>query len=266
MNRNPLLLVVSISFFMKLRIFLKAIKMLKNWQLYPRIYFHRTNEKYAIFETKTGVKIKLRVDSSDFMAFTNVWLAEDYYRPKFEIKPDDTIIDIGSHIGLFALYVARFCTRGTIFCFEPVKENYDLLQENLKLNNIKNVVAFNLAVSGTSSFVSLFLNDDKSAHSIHTTSPNEIKVESKSLKDIIDENRIKICNFVKIDCEGAEYEILGKLPQGYFSRIEKMAIEYHLADTKPELLSELLRKLETTFDVAKKEFNNSMGMLYALKK
>lgn len=266
MNRNLVLLVMSSSLFLKLRIFLRAIKILKNWQLYPRMYFHRINDNYAIFETKTGVKIKLRVDSSDFMAFTNVWLVEDYYRPKFEIKSDDTIIDIGSHIGLFALYASQFCTRGTIFCFEPVKENYDLLQENLKLNNIKNVIAFNLAVSGVSSFVSLFLNDDKSAHSIHTTSPNEIKVESRSLKDIIDENEIKICNFVKIDCEGAEYEILGRLPQNYFSKIEKMVIEYHLADYKPELLSDLLGKLMTSFDVTKKEFYDGMGILFALKK
>lgn len=251
---------------MKLWIFLRAIKILKNWQLYPMIYFHRINDEHAIFETKTGVKIKFRTDSSDFMAFTNVWLAKDYSRPRFEIKPNDIIIDIGSHIGLFALYAAQFCTNGTIFCFEPVKENYDLLQENIKLNNIKNIVAFNLAVSGESSHITLFLSEDKSAHSIHTTSPNEIKVESKSLRDIIDEGKIKMCDFIKIDCEGSEYEILDKLPPDYLAKIKKMVIEYHLSDIKPDLLRDLVKKLESSFDITKKELHDGMGMLYVLKK
>ena len=48
--------------------------------------------------------------------------------------------------------------------------------------------------------------------------------------------------------------------------LEKMVIEYHLADYKPELLSDLLGKLMTSFDVTKKEFYDGMGILFALKK
>src|SRR3989338_6731952 len=130
----------------KINIFLKSIKVFKNWYLYPIVYFKLTNQKHVIFETKSGLKIKLRVNSTDLMALTHVWLIQEYSNPDFNIDNTDVIIDVGAHIGLFTLYVSQFCKNGKIFCFEPVKDNFDLLLSNIELNKIKNVVLFNLAV------------------------------------------------------------------------------------------------------------------------
>ena len=65
------------------------------------------------------------------MALTNVWLIQDYSSKDFSIKNDDIVIDVGAHIGLFALFASQYCKSGKIYCFEPVKENYDLLLETL---------------------------------------------------------------------------------------------------------------------------------------
>ena len=43
------------------------------------------------------------------------------------IDENDVVVDVGAHIGLFALYASQFCNNGKIYSFEPVKENYDLL-------------------------------------------------------------------------------------------------------------------------------------------
>ena len=84
--------------------------------------------------------MKLRTNSTDLMAFTSVWLDEEYSKPKFEIETDDVVLDIGAHIGLFTLFASQFCTNGKIYCFEPIKENFELLQENIKMNNLENVI------------------------------------------------------------------------------------------------------------------------------
>ena len=83
---------------------------------------------------------------------------------------------------------------------------------------------------------------------------------------IFDDNIIKKCNLLKLDCEGAEYEIIDKLPSTYFKMIEKIIIEYHMADSHPELLKKLKERLELeNFKLETKELFTDIGFLYAIK-
>jgi len=201
------------------------------------------------------------------MALTNVWLIEEYNKLNFEINPNDIVIDVGAHIGLFTLYASQFCSKGTIYSFEPVKENYKLLLENVKLNNLEQVNIFNLAVSNSNETVKLYINDDESGHSMFSQSSQSIMIDSISLQRIFDDNQIEHCNFLKLDCEGAEYEIIKNLPLTYLEKIDKMIIEYHMTDSHPELLSELKEILTNhNFKINTKSSFLGMGFLYAKKK
>ena len=120
-----------VSIIFKLKILFKSIKIIKNWYLYPLCYFGLVRSVYICLKTK-NLKINLRTHSTDLMAFTNVWLIEEYSKSGFEIKNNDLVIDIGSHIGLFTLFSSQFCKNGKILCYEPVKENYDLLSCNIR--------------------------------------------------------------------------------------------------------------------------------------
>ena len=200
------------------------------------------------------------------MALTNVWLIEEYNKLNFEINPNDIVIDVGAHIGLFTLYASQFCSKGTIYSFEPVKENYKLLLENVKLNNLEQVNIFNLAVSNSNETVKLYINDDESGHSMFSQSSQSIMIDSISLQRIFDDNQIEHCNFLKLDCEGAEYEIIKNLPLTYLEKIDKMIIEYHMTDSHPELLSELKEILTNhNFKINTKSSFLGMGFLYAKK-
>ena len=207
--------------------------------------------------------MKIRTGTTDLMALTNVWLIQEYLDDEFNIENNDVVLDIGGHIGLFALFASQFCKKGKIFCFEPIKENYDLLLENIELNAIKNIIPFNLAVYDDSKKVKMYLNEDDAGHSIILPSSKSIQTDSISLKKIFDDNKIDLCNFAKIDCEGSEYSIIDALPPEYLKRINKMAIEYHFADSKPELANNLISKIENAgFHVKKKPHYNDMGFLY----
>ena len=240
--------------------------MIKNWHMYPIVYFGLTKQKYVILVTKNGLKIKLRTCSTDLIAFTHVWIIKEYSRLGFEINENDVIIEIGAHIGLFSLFAWQYCKNGKIYCFEPVKENYDMLLSNLELNGIKNIMPINSAVSNEESTVTIFLNQDEAGHSMYSPTSRQLQVRSTSLKKIFDDNKIEKCDFIKMDCEGAEYEIINSLPPDYFQKIKKIAIEYHFADTKPESLKNLIKKLESlSYKISTKSLFKDIGFLYALK-
>ena len=254
------------DFFSKVRILVRSWKILKNWYLYPLVYFKLTKKDYVIFETRSGLKIKIRVNSTDLMALTHVWMIQEYSDDNFSINNDDVIIDVGAHIGLFALFASQFCKNGKIFCYEPIKENYKILIENIEMNQIQNIFPNNLAVTKETSRVKIFLNDDQSGHSMFIQNKNFVEVDSKSLSDIFIDNGIKECDFLKLDCEGAEYEIIESLPSDLFTKINKTAIEYHMVDTKPELLEQLINKFKQfSFSVHTRSLFADIGFLFAKK-
>ena len=252
------------NLFAKMNLLLSSRKIFKNWYLYPIVYFKLTKNKHVIFETKAGQKIKIRVNSTDLMALTHVWLIQEYHNDGFNIETNDIIIDVGAHIGLFALYASQFCKNGKIICYEPIKENYDLLLENIKQNKISNIIPYNSAVSSKSSTVKIYLNEDESGHSMFLENKNFVTVNSISLSDIFKENNIATCDFLKLDCEGAEYEIIDSLREDFFQKIKKTIIEYHRADTNPELLENLTQQLEShNFRIKIKKLFSDIGFLFA---
>ncbi len=244
----------------------KAKLIFENWIIYPLSYYNFIRDDFIIFKTRSKKIIKLRKQSTDLMALTHVWLIEEYKKENFEIQPHDIIIDVGAHIGLFTIYASQFCTKGKIYSFEPVVENYELLLENIKLNNLNYVTSFNQAVSNSNEPIKLFLNNDESGHSIFSQSSKTVIADSISLQRFFDENKIKHCNFLKLDCEGAEYEIIKNLPLEYFQKIDKLIIEYHMADSHPELLIELKEILsQQNFEIETKQLFSDIGFLYAKK-
>jgi len=256
---------MPLSIFSKIQAFLESRKIFKNWYIYPKLYYKLTKNKSAIFET-TDLKIKIRVNSTDLMALTNVWMLGEYKIENFQISKNDTVIDIGAHIGLFSLLVYQRSGCDKIFSYEPIRDNFDLLISNLELNHITSIHPFNLAVSKKSTKLNLFLNDDQSAHSIFSNNSTAVTVESTSLQKIFDDNDILSCKLLKLDCEGAEYDIIDSLPIEYFNKIENIVIEYHLADSKPELGKNLITKIQNAgFKIETREHHNDMGFLIATK-
>jgi FkbM family methyltransferase len=250
----------------KFQLLKKAKLVFQNWIIFPLSYYNFIQSDFIIFKTRTKKIIKLRRDSTDLMALTHVWLIEEYKRSNFEINSHDVVIDVGAHIGLFTLYASQFCNEGTIYSFEPVKENYKLLLENIKLNNLNLVRSFNLAVSNSNVPIKLYLDNDESGHSMFSQSSDSIMTNSISLQKVFDDNQIKRCNFLKLDCEGAEYEIIKNLPSEYFEKIDKIVIEYHMANSQPELLDELKEILvNQKFHIETKPLFPDIGFLYAKK-
>ena len=180
-----------------------------------------------------GLKVRVRRQTRDPQFARHVIVEKEYNPPGYEIAPTDTVIDVGGQIGSFAIHAARCAVRGRVLSFEPMTENYRLVCENIRLNGFDNVLAMHRAVLESSGTASLHIASGPrtGSHSVvlsgvgkHTET-----VSTVSLKDIFDENGIETCEFLKLDCEGAEYAILFTLPKSYLDRIDKIAMEFHVS-------------------------------------
>lgn len=178
-----------------------------------------------------GFKLRVRRLTCDELFVQNIIINHEYTPPGFDIHESDTVIDIGGNIGTFAFLASRQAPKGRVYTFEPNSENYDLLLQNISLNQGTNICATKAAVSDSRGSLKLFCAGEGGYHSVVKGILRGVEkyelVNSISLKDIFDEHEIKRCDFLKLDCEGAEYKILYSLPREYYSRIEKIALEYH---------------------------------------
>lgn len=180
---------------------------------------------------RMGLKVRVRRQTCDEAFVQNVIVNSEYTIPGFQIHEHDTVIDVGANIGTFSLVAARAARRGRVFAFEPNPDNYGLLLGNIRRNRMRNIVPTPAAVGGVSGQAKLYCSSQGGFHSLLEDRIEDAQryevVASVSLKEIFDAHEIERCDFLKLDCEGAEYEILYGLPDAYFSRIRRIAMEYH---------------------------------------
>ena len=69
--------------------------------------------------------MNFRARTLDRTVLKDVWTKSAYNKEGFEIRQDDTILDIGGHIGAFTVFAATKSTKGKVYTFEPFKDNYE---------------------------------------------------------------------------------------------------------------------------------------------
>jgi|TARA_Y100000310_G_C20684831_1_gene818289 FkbM family methyltransferase len=192
-------------------------------------YFGKWGKNDIIYRIEKKAKFRLRVNTSDKLTVFEVWKSKEYIDSEFGIKKGDIVVDIGANIGAFSVYAAKKASNGHVFAYEPDKENYSMVLKNKSLNNIDNLFLFNLAISAKKGTIDLCTSRlNKGAHSIYEAdSKKKIKVETITLKDILTANKIKRVNYLKIDVEGTEYNILLNTPPEVIKKVDKIVLEYH---------------------------------------
>lgn len=136
------------------------------------------------------------------------WKREGPYEfNKCTLRKGDFIIDAGSNVGIFSIVASgKIGKSGKIFGFEPVLKTYDIYNENLELNNIKNCKAYNLALGDKDKNVDIFIKEESRSSSI-INDKNLLRKETikqVSLDSFILENNLNKIDFIKADIEGAE--------------------------------------------------------------
>ena len=130
----------------------------------------------------------------------------NYLKP----KKGEVFIDVGAHIGKYALQVAKIVgENGLVIAIEASPINYNVLLKNCRLNNIRNVIALNIAAWKSNGELKLFIGDVGGHHSVKFNSGiGFVKVSAKALDNVLKELHVNRVDWIKIDVKGAEYEAL----------------------------------------------------------
>lgn len=155
------------------------------------------------------------------------------------LKADDVFFDIGANIGLFTVLAAEKCSNGRVVAFEPTKDTYALLDENVQLNNSpKNIQLINAAASDTNGTQDIFvLTDGRDAWNSMAVKPEEghyrvDQIATVNVDELVDTKQIPVPTVIKIDVEGWELHVLRGLQKTIAAHKPTMLIEFTAENLK----------------------------------
>jgi len=157
-------------------------------------------------------------------------------------KNPKVVVDIGAHIGGTSILAASM--GAGVHAYEPEAYNFEILCNNVKLNGLDDKIrCYNIAV-GKPGMAELF---------VHQKNSGATTLFKNGLKNCLDENKqiVKIisihdvfasinhCDLLKMDCEGAETDIIRDLDEELINKIDNISVEFHNRDVFKELYSKL---------------------------
>ena len=244
-----------------------AARKLRNW---PRFMY-----SYALglvpsrpYVFRNGARLQIG-RGLDHAPIVEVFLREEYGA----IPDGAAILDVGANIGAFSIYAARTARNVRICAYEPMPDFYSQLVRNVAINGLDGTVrCFNSAVAGDARSRKLFLNTEKFWFPTLVEpdgATGSVVVPCTTLASIVDDNGLERVDMLKLDCEGAEYEILYNTSDACFARIREIRMEYHNLPGEGRNVTALMAFLrEKQYDIAQVDadaVSRSNGNLWARK-
>ena len=249
----------------------------------------RKLEKYGIvflpdnkIKTREGLIFRIQgdvYDGTDIPVIREVFCGQDYVF-KNNINQKTIVIDMGMNVGIASLYFASRENVTNVYSFEPFTPTYTRALENMKLNPdfAKKIRPFNFGLgkenktleipycseySGDmSTTIDRLEHEEKYHDKTHVQEKVEIKKTSEVLSPIFD-SLTNECVVLKIDTEGAEFEILESLDcESLLEKVDFIMMEFHFRSPQP--IEDILTK-NGFIVIYRNLYNESaqVGLMYA---
>jgi len=207
-----------------------------------------------------GAYVRRQLPSGGVVRFRdgmNAWLSDNPHdgitlmvifckREYGMINPGSLVIDIGANIGMFSLYAVRSGAE-RLLAFEPNPSSHTILVKNLSQPSVKTAVSlYQLAVSGAAG-ETVYMPADSSPYNKTINAPTDssasVAVETTSLDKIVEQCEGRRIDFLKMDCEGAEWEILTQCSEDALSQVDRIRMEFHprAGRSKSEIIDRLVK-------------------------
>jgi FkbM family methyltransferase len=151
------------------------------------------------------------------------------------VKEGNVFYDVGANVGFFSLLAARLIgPKGRVISFEPLPDNLVNLHENVKRNQFLNVQVLPLALGATNEEQIFQVSERPTWGKLKSAGPDapdkylsDIKVLVRRLDDLVTDGVIEPPDFVKIDVEGAEVEVVEGAKETLIRYRPTLIIELH---------------------------------------
>jgi FkbM family methyltransferase len=197
----------------------------KNFRYY--LYDYLRSDSYSNVEDN-NFKIKLFTPSSVSKSRAEKFFSKEpgtiEWINNFNLPDNEKIIfwDIGSNIGTFSIYAAKKHSNIEVYSFEPSTSNLGLLSKNISLNDLNKKININPLPLSNESNKFLLMNEklfveggaqntfgeDYDFEGKKFTTSNSYNILGTSIDNLIDNNILKVPNYIKIDVDGIEHLIL----------------------------------------------------------
>lgn len=153
---------------------------------------------------------KLIIGAGETGATGNIYVGFAEYRDMLfllhALRPEDTFVDIGANIGAYTILASKVI-RAKSICFEPIKNAFNRLEDQVKINRIDDLVRMENKGVGERNEALFFTNNNDTVNKVSLAGDvaNTTEIEVIALDDVLKKDEKY---FVKIDVEGFEYKVL----------------------------------------------------------
>ena len=191
-----------------------------------------------IFTLGRGVTKKINGIAVKFPANYFRYFPDDYEKENFSlidtvVNKGDIVIDIGAHIGLMAVVLGkRIGENGKIYSFEPTPYSFTVLKKTIRLNKLEKIITpINQAVAATSGSIEFNANKENVSNSIvsydYNSGHQKMTVTTISVDEFVKQQQLSRLNFIKIDAEGVELDVLKGAKETLLQFDLKMILALH---------------------------------------
>jgi FkbM family methyltransferase len=150
---------------------------------------------------------------------------ENEVKKIFKPLPNQVVIDIGAHIGIYTLLASKMVgEKGKVISIEPDEKSLKILYNNININNFKNIIVIPNALSEINEEKNFYKGIMPSGSSFIPSINRKLykirdieKVKTITLDYLIDALKINCVNWIKIDAENMDFNII----EGSVSTLKK---------------------------------------------
>ncbi|MEI8342690.1 MAG: FkbM family methyltransferase [Verrucomicrobiota bacterium] len=240
---------------------------MKNWPtvIVEQYFTHPSGVRQLCF--RDGLKAAYRPETQDWETVKEVMLDGVYAVSLDHLKNQPghlPVLDLGANIGLFSLRAAQ-CKPGLeVHAYEPAPQNIALMESNQRVNPelAKRIHIHSEAVGGFTRTARFFFDEKiPQASSLFSTGNQGQEVTVRAFAEIVTGIPVS-WGLVKIDVEGAEYEIFKHTPPAIWEKVLTISIEIH-ADPEGRMQKrDLLKQIESLGYTAVKEFSGHSSYFF----
>lgn len=151
------------------------------------------------------------------------------YDLPFRLPLQPVIVDVGSNTGLFILRMKQLYPDARIFGFEPLPANYSQLRTNIKASALRDVFVFDSGVGGRARTETLHVHPrnlgGNSIIASEAMSGRGLPITIIDVEQMLAKTPDSRCDLLKLDCEGAELEIMQAITPKIADRIMTIVFE-----------------------------------------
>ncbi|SCA58080.1 hypothetical protein MTBPR1_80134 [Candidatus Terasakiella magnetica] len=187
---------------------------------------------------ENSFRIKDTPHSESILQVMEEMYQDQYGLSQIPLPEKPTIIDVGAHVGLFSILASQQYPDARIIAFEPLAATYEALKQNVEFNQLSKVEIHHMGISGNDDVLDFFYHAQESASTsaYFASDMQELtdfglkaeKLNVTSLDHVFEQFKVEHCDLLKLDCEGAEFDILRH--SKCLDKVSRIVIEVHRSE------------------------------------